>query len=118
LQTLALAGGAMKLLAQLFADQAVIVIVFGIILGNYGLSGQLSLIQIIPNLVLIALLTALASRKGLKASYTGSIIFLLVSLAILGSVLFTSNDTTQIFTNGGVPMIMFIVGYIGLRIFA
>src|SRR5699024_9396884 len=60
LQTLALAGGAMKLLSQLFADQAVIVIVFGIILGNYGFSGQLSLIQIIPNLVLIALLTALA----------------------------------------------------------
>lgn len=117
LQTLALAGGAMKLLAQLYTDQAVVVIIFGILLGNYGLSGQLSLYQIIPNLIIIALLTTFASRKGLKASYTTSVLLLLGSLALLAGVLFTSNDTTQIFTNGGLPMILFIVGYIGMRVF-
>ncbi|XJS11663.1 MFS transporter [Aerococcaceae bacterium WGS1372] len=118
LQTLALAGAAMKLLAQLFSDQAIVVIVFGIILGNYGLSGQISLYQIIPNLIIIALLTALASRKGLKTSYTTSLIFLIISLGITGGVLYTSADSTQIFTNGGLPMILFIVGYIGMRVFA
>lgn len=116
--TLSLAGGAMKLLAQLYSDQAVVVIIFGIILGNYGLSGQISLYQIIPNLILIALLTALASRKGLKFSYTTSLLFLIASLAIVGGVLFTSADTTQIFTIGGLPMLLFIVGYIGMRVFA
>lgn len=118
LQTLALAGGAMKLLAQLFTDQAVVVLVFGIILGNYGLSGQLSLYQIIPNLILIAALTALATRKGLKASYTVSLLLLLGSIAIVASVLFTADDPTQIFTIGGLPMFLFIIGYIGMRIFA
>lgn len=118
LQTLALAGGAMKLLAQLYSDQAVVVIVFGIILGNYGLSGQLSLYQIIPNLVIIAALTALATRKGLKTSYTTSLIFLLGSLSLVATVLFTSNDTTQIFTTGGIPMLLFIAGYIGMRVFS
>lgn len=107
----------MKLLAQLYTDQAVVVIIFGILLGNYGLSGQLSLYQIIPNLIIIALLTTFASRKGLKASYTTSVLLLLGSLALLAGVLFTSNDTTQIFTNGGLPMILFIVGYIGMRVF-
>lgn len=117
LVTLALAGGAMKLLAQLFTDQAVVVILYGIILGNYALSGQVSLMQIIPNLIIVSLLTALASRKGLKTSYTTSLIFLLASVALVGTVLYTSSDTTQIFSIGGLPMFLFIIGYIGMRVF-
>lgn len=55
--SLAVAGGIMKFMAQLIADQAFLVILFGIILGNYALSGQISLIQIAFNLILVIALT-------------------------------------------------------------
>ena len=116
LQVLALTGGIMKFNAQLIGDQAFIVILFGIILGNYGLSGQISLLQIIPNLLIVVLFTRLATKRDLKSSYTISVIVAFLSAAIMLAILFFSEDPTQIFTNGGIVSILFIIGFIGLKV--
>lgn len=116
--TLALCGGLMKFIAQLLSDQAFLVILFGIVLGNYGLSGQLSLWQIIPNLLIVILFTRLATRKDLKASYTVSIVIAMLSTLTMLLILWTSGDTTQIFTNGGFIAILFGVAYVAMKVTA
>lgn len=116
LQVLAISGGLMKFIAQLIGDQAFIVILFGIILGNYGLSGQISLLQIIPNLLIVVLFTRLATKRDLKSSYTISVIIAFVSAALMLSILYFSEDPTQIFVNGGFISVLFIIGFIGMKV--
>ncbi len=118
LVTLALCGGLMKFMAQLIADQAFLVILFGIILGNYAISGKMALYQIIPNLIIVSIFTRLATKRDLKTSYTTSVLLLVVSILLMSFVLLTSNDTTQIFVNGGFYTILFTIGYIGMKMFA
>lgn len=114
--TLAICGGLMKFIAQLLSDQAFLVILFGIILGNYGLSGQLSLWQIVPNLIVVVLFTRLATRKDLKTSYTVSILIAMTAMLVMIAILWTSGDPTQIFGNGGLLPIVFGIAYIAMKI--
>jgi Na+/melibiose symporter-like transporter len=103
---------------MLVADQAFLVILFGILLGSYAFSGQMALIQIVPNIVIILLLTRLASIKSMKTFYTTSIIAYILSVALIGVILFVGPDTTQIFAEGwGVLAVLFTIGYIGLKTF-
>lgn len=119
--SLAAAGGIMKFMAQLIADQAFLVILFGIMLGDYALSGQISLIQIAVNLFVVVALTRLATKTDLRMSYTTSLILLLASIATMTAILLTSDDPTQIFADGiftGPISILFTIGYLGLRMFS
>src|SRR5699024_17155 len=93
-----------------------LVIIFGILLGNYGLSGRLALLQIIPNLIVVVLFTRLATQRDLKSSYTISIGMAVLSIATMVGILWFSEDTTQIFVNGGLASILFIIGFIGMRV--
>lgn len=106
----------MKFIAQLLSDQAFLVILFGIILGNYGLSGQLSLWQIVPNLIVVVLFTRLATRRDLKTSYTVSILIAMTAMLVMLAILWTSGDPTQIFGNGGLLPIVFGIAYIAMKI--
>lgn len=116
LQVLAISGGLMKFIAQLIGDQAFLVILFGIVLGNYGLSGRLSLFQIIPNLLIVVLFTRLATKRDLKSSYTISVLVAMASAALMLAILFFSEDPTQIFVNGGLLSILFGIGFIGMKV--
>lgn len=119
--SLAVAGGIMKFMAQLIADQAFLVILFGIILGNYALSGQISLIQIAFNLILVIALTRLATKRDLKTSYTTSIILSAISIITMGTILYTASNPLDIFSNGlltGAQSIIFTIAYVGMRIFS
>lgn len=116
LQVLAISGGVMKFIAQLIGDQAFIVILFGIILGNYGLSGKISLLQIVPNLLIVVLFTRLATKRDLKSSYTVSVLIAFASAALMLSIIYFSEDPTQIFVNGGFLSVLFIVGFIGMKV--
>ncbi len=121
LQSLAIAGGIMKFMASLIGDQAFLVILFGIILGNYALSGQISLIQIIFNLLLVVVLTRIATKADLKTSYTASVVASAASIAVMGIILFTAESPLAIFSEGiftGVQSILFTLAYIGMRIFS
>lgn len=117
LQVLALSAGIMKFLQQLMGDQAFLVLLFGIVLGNFGLAGTLSLYQIIPNLIIVVIMTRLATSLDLKSAYKYSIIAALISVMVMTTVIITSDDPTQIFVNGG--FLAFLVGaaFIGWKTF-
>lgn len=118
LQILALTSALVKFLSTAIGDQVFLVLIFGIVLGNYGISGTLGLIQIIPNLLLVAAFSILASRTSLKNAYMASLALLILSIATMGAILYTSPDTTQIFANGGLAMYAFSAGYIGFKVVA
>lgn len=69
LQTLAMAGAFVKLNTQLFSDQVTQMLIFGILFGSYQLSGQISLIMVVPNILISMAASAVARNKGLKWSY-------------------------------------------------
>lgn len=119
--TLATAGGVMKFLVQLVADQAFLVILFGIVLGNYALTGQIALFQIAINFFVVLGFTRLATKTDLKMSYTTSLVLLLASIGTMAAILLTADNPTQIFANGiftSPVSILFTVGYLGLRMFS
>lgn len=121
LQVLALSGAITKFMSMLIADQAFLVILFGIILGNYGLSGQMSLIQMVFNLIIVIVLTRIATRTDLKTTYTMSTVLNMISIAIMTTILLTSGSSLNIFSNGlttSFQSIIFTAAYIGMRIFS
>lgn len=98
LQFLALSGGMMKFTAQLLGDAIATVMLFGIVLGNYGLNGKASLLQVVPNLILVAILTRIAAKKDLKFVYRLSIIMGIISTALMGAVLLYANGNGMLST--------------------
>ncbi len=98
LQLLAVSGGVMKFVGQLYGDAIATVMLFGIVLGDYGINGRMSLMQIVPNLILVALLTRLASKKDLKFVYTLSIIVGIISTILMGILLITANGSGLLLT--------------------
>lgn len=117
LQILAITGGLMKFLQQLMGDQAFLIMLFGIVLGNFGLSGVISTYQIIPNLLIVILMTRVASNRDLKSAYKYSVTAALISLITMIIIIVTSDDPTQIFLNGGFLPILFGAAFIGFKTF-
>lgn len=111
LQMLSMAAAFVKLNAQMFSDQVVLMIVFGIIFGDFGLSGIISLILIVPNLLFTTVAANIARKKGLRYSYVkllqGSVLF----LAALALLLFFSNPGDLSLSNITIKGILFIVTY-------
>lgn len=116
LQTLAFASTSMKFIAQLVGDQTFLVIIFAILLNNYGLTGQIALAEILPKLIFIALLTRLATRRDLKTAYTTTSIMALFAVLGCTAILLFTDDPTQLFTTGGLGAILFAICFIALRI--
>jgi Na+/melibiose symporter-like transporter len=121
LQILAINGAVTKFMSMLIADQAFLVILFGILLGNYALSGQMSLIQIVFNLLIVIVLTRIATRTDLKTTYTISTVANIISISIMTAILLMAGSPTEIFANGiltSFPSILFTAAYIGMRVFS
>jgi Na+/melibiose symporter-like transporter len=115
LQVLAISGGIVKFIVQFIGDQAFLVMLFGIILGNYALSGQLAIWLVIPNLIVVLIFTRIAGNQGLKSTYRYSIAISLISTIILFITLMVAEDPTQIFVSGGLAALLIIIGYIGMK---
>ena len=98
LQMLTMAAAFVKFNAQMFGDQVVLMILFGIIFGNFGLSGTISLVLILPNLLFTTLRRQLRKR-GLRYSYVRYLQGAVVSLALLGGLLFFANPGDLSFSN-------------------
>ncbi len=98
--------------AGLFMNQQVVqVMFFGILLGNFALSGQISLIVLVPSLIFIFVGVRYAQNLGLKRalvlfSYVGAASFtiLFVMMLVFDTKLFA-------FENWGVLPIAFLVLY-------
>lgn len=117
-QSMVFAAGLMKFVATIMGDSTVMIMLFSIVLGNYGLSGRLALWVVIPNFIAIAVLSKIAGKKGLRWNYIFSVSMALVCFLGIGAILLLSDDPLQIFANGGAMAMLFSVLYVGVKIFS
>ena len=62
-------------------------------------------------------MTRLPANRDLRAAYKYSVLAALASVSVMIAIMVTSNDTTQIFTNGGVLAFVFGAAFVGFKTF-
>lgn len=115
LQMLILAASTDKLASTVSGNAIVSIMIYGIVCGNYALSGEISMITIIPTMLLLLVGAIFAGRMGQrKAVVVFSGLSIVSCLGILA--LFIFGDPTQISTgNMGFTTVAFLVLYILMR---
>lgn len=95
LQMLIIAASTDKLAAQLKQNAVVPVMLYGILIGNYQLSGTVGLITLIPTFIMTSLGVKFATKRGLKKSL---VLFTWISiiLSVISIVFCLSVDMKQI----------------------
>lgn len=117
LQWLCFSASMDKLAVTLIGDAVVVVMLFGIFLGNYGLSGTISAYSIIPDLMITFFCTWLARRSGLRRSFMTSIGLSMLAFLGMGAFLFSLDDAAATFADFGLPVVLFIILYSAARSF-
>ncbi|NBM10686.1 glucuronide permease, partial [Streptococcus equi] len=82
-----IAAALVKFAVQFFGDSVVMVILFGVLFGNYALSGQFSLLFIVPGILINIAFSGIARKRGLRFSYIRALQIGLVGLLAFGIVL-------------------------------
>ncbi|MBY5034970.1 MFS transporter [Streptococcus gallolyticus] len=111
LQVLSISAALVKFIAQLMTDAVVTVMLFGILFGNYALSGVISLLMIVPNVLVITFLSGLARRKGLRKAYITALQVGIVGLTGLGLLLNQATPGSLDFQKWGLFSVVFVVLY-------
>lgn len=118
LQMLVVAASTDKLGTTVATNSIIMVMLFGIIIGDYGLFGVISGILMIPNIIIAILGTRFAGKFGTKKGYVVST-WLCIGIYLVLFLLLWLGDPTQIsMSNMGFMTIAFLVLYIlgnGLR---
>ncbi|MHA3225301.1 MFS transporter [Globicatella sulfidifaciens] len=109
LQVLSLAAAIMKFNAQMFGDAVVNVMLFGILFGDYALSGAISAMMIIPNVLVTTFAASVARKKGLKYAYVLCLQIGLVGLIALAFMLLNGGPGALDLTNWGLYSIGFVL---------
>ncbi|WP_449539063.1 MFS transporter [Ferdinandcohnia sp. Marseille-Q9671] len=100
-----------KLAFSLLRHAVVVVMLFGILIGDYGLSGTISMITIIPTLLITFWAVGMARKTGMKKAFLFSTwIALGTFIALVGMFLFMDTSTMSM-SNLGFATILFIVLY-------
>lgn len=115
LQVLSLAAALVKFTVQFFGDSVVMVMLYGILFGNYALSGHFSLLFVIPGVLLNIVISNIARKKGLRFSYVRSLQLALISLLAFGVVLYFGKQGSLSLTNINLYTICFIITYMCAR---
>jgi Na+/melibiose symporter-like transporter len=112
LQMLSLSASMDKLAISLLRNSNVVVMLFGILLGNYALSGTMGLITVIPTLLITFAGVAIARKTGLKKAYvTSAWIGMLSLVGLIVFFLVIDNPASISLENIGMNTILFIVLY-------
>ncbi|SJZ85974.1 MFS transporter [Garciella nitratireducens] len=112
LQMLIIAASTDKLGYQITSNSIVMVMLFGIIIGDYSIYGTISGIALIPNLIIVYFGTKFASKVGTKKAYV-TITWVCIILYSAMFLVFYLGDPSQInFKNINFVTIMFTVLYI------
>ncbi|HGD6220463.1 TPA: MFS transporter [Streptococcus agalactiae] len=109
LQILSIAAALVKFAIQFFGDSVVMVLLFGILFGNYALSGQFSLLFIVPGVIINILFSTIARKKGLRFSYVRAIQIGMIGLLAFGAVLYVGKPGDLSLTSLNLYTILFIV---------
>jgi Na+/melibiose symporter-like transporter len=111
LQMLVIAASTDKLANSIQRQPAVPVAFFGIVLGNYALSGTIQMITIIPTLLLTYLGIAYARRAGMKKTFVYGTWGALISFSILLFLFFFIDPKNISLSNLGMSTIVFLILY-------
>lgn len=90
LQVLSIAAALVKFVVQLFGDSVIGVMLYGIVFGDYALSGKMSMLQIVPGILITLGAAQLARRKGLRFAYVTALQISIVSLLGLAAILYVA----------------------------
>lgn len=111
LQMLSMAAAFVKFTVQLMSDQVAMILLFGIVLGNYALSGQISLITIIPDLLITFGAVGLARKKGLRSAYVTYLALASAFFVGLGVMILNMQPGDLDFGNLTLKAVAFVVVY-------
>ncbi|MGM7721456.1 MFS transporter [Metabacillus sp. Hm71] len=112
LQMLSISASFDKLAISINRYSVVGVMLFGILLGDYALSGTIGMITIIPTLFITFYVVSIARKMGLKKSYVTSAGIGIVSfVGLIVLFLLIDNPSAILLKNIGVTTILFIVLY-------
>lgn len=101
-----------KLAFSLLRHSVVVVMVFGILMGDYALSGTISLIIIVPSLLITFAAVAYARKVGMKKAFVKSAWIAMFSLSgLLALFLLVKDPTSMSLSTISLPMIIFIILY-------
>jgi Na+/melibiose symporter-like transporter len=92
--------------------------IFGILFGSFAISGQVSLIMVVPNVLIAMAASAVARNKGLKWSYVTWLSIGTLCLITLGLLMWNGQPGMIDFSNLTLYAVMFIVFYICGRSFS
>lgn len=115
LQMLVIAASTDKLANLVLRQPVVYVMFFGILLGDYALSGTISLIVILPTILITFLGVRYAGKLGLKKALVGATWGGLISAIALSVYLMMIDTATISLTNIGITTIVFLVLYALLK---
>ncbi|WP_240339774.1 MFS transporter [Halobacillus ihumii] len=109
---LSLSASADKLASQLIRQSVVVVMLFGILLGNYELSGTMGMITMIPSVLIAFFVVAIARKTGLKKAYLSCVWVGFLSLVGLFFLfLIIDNPSSISLSNIGLATIVFLTLY-------
>lgn len=115
LQVLSISAAFVKFVAQLFGDSVVGVMLYGIVFGDYALSGQMSMLLILPGILVTVAVAQLARRKGLRFAYVSALQLGIVGLAVLTGLLFVAKPGMLDLRNWNFYTIAFFIVFIVAR---
>ncbi|WP_077325437.1 MFS transporter [Virgibacillus siamensis] len=109
---LSISASSDKLASQLIRQSVVVVMLFGILLGNYELSGTMSMVIILPQILISFFVVAIARKTGLKKAYLSCVWVGFISLVGLFSLfLIIDNPSSISMSNIGIATIVFLTLY-------
>ncbi|WP_156291290.1 MFS transporter [Oceanobacillus salinisoli] len=115
LQMLVIAASTDKIATMVLRQPAVYIMFFGIMIGDYALSGTFSLITIVPSLLITFLGVRIATKTGLKSALVKATWVGLITAVILTVFFLLVNPSTVTFESFGIATIAFIILYCILR---
>ncbi|MEY8463324.1 MFS transporter [Streptococcus merionis] len=118
LQVLSLSAALVKFVAQLFGDSVVTVMVFGILFGNYALSGAISALMVIPNILVTTFAASVARKKGLRRAYILSLQIGIAGLIGMATMLYSGQPGALDLQKWGLYSVGFVVLYAFGRYFS
>lgn len=113
LKSLAVASAFVKFVLQMISDQVLLVILFGVIFGDYGLSGKITLILLVPDLLFTIISSKIAGMKGFKKVYTWLIRVGILFFAFLGILIYQGQPGDLVLSFNGLTLysVLFIIVY-------
>lgn len=111
IQMLVIAASVGKLTMNVASHSSIMVMVFGIVMGNYALSGQISLFTIIPTVIIILLGTRNAQKRGSKNALVVYTWWCVISAVALFLLFWWGNPRNISFSNINFITILFFIIY-------